>query len=165
MFRDRNDAGLRLGQELISRRITADLIVGLARGGVVVSAALSRVLHIPHDVLVVKKIGSPENPEFAIGAQVPEGQTLDVRNKRVILTDDGAATGETIVAAVRWTREHSAKKMIVALPVAPPNVIEKLHMLVDDVVVLETPVNFGAVGEFYRDFTQVTDRDVVQLLS
>jgi putative phosphoribosyl transferase len=68
-------------------------------------------------------------------------------------------------AAIRWTQHHNAKKIIVALPVAPPDVVEKLHTLADDVIVLEKPVNFGAVGEFYRDFTQVTDRDVVQLLS
>lgn len=163
MFTNRTDAGLRLGKELISYRGAVDLIIGLARGGVVVSAALSRVLHIPHDCLVVKKIGSPGNPEFAIGARVPEGQTLDVGGKAVILTDDGAATGATMEAAIRWTQQHKAKKIIVALPVAPPDVAAHLQLLVGDVIVLEKPVDFGAVGEFYRDFTQVTDEDVVQL--
>lgn len=165
MFTDRNDAGVRLGKELISRRITADLIVGLARGGVAVSAALSRVLHIPHDVLVVKKIGSPGNPELAIGACVPDGQQLDVSGKTIILTDDGAATGATMEAAIRWTTHHNAEKIIIALPVAPPDVVATLQTFANNVIVLEKPANFGAVGEFYRDFTQVTDRDVVQLLS
>jgi len=165
MFRDRNDAGLRLGKELISYRSAVDLVIGLAHGGVAVSAVLSKVLHIPHNVLVVKKIGSPGNPELAVGARVPEGQQLDVRGKTIILTDDGAATGATMEAAIRWIAYHNAKKIIIALPVAPPDVVEKLHTLADDVIVLEKPVNFGAVGEFYRDFTQVTDRDVVQLLS
>lgn len=164
MFTNRNDAGVRLGKELISRRITADLIVGLARGGVAVSAALSRVLHIPHDCLVVKKIGSPGDPELAVGARVPEGQQLDVRGKTIVLTDDGAATGATMEAAVRWVRDHGVKKIAVALPVAPPDVVHTLQKLADDVVVLEQPDNFEAVGQFYRDFTQVTDRDVVQLL-
>lgn len=165
MFTNRNDAGLRLGKELISRRITANLIVGLARGGVAVSAALSRVLHIPHDSLVVKKIGSPGNPEFAVGARVPQGQTLNVGDTTVILTDDGAATGATMESAIRWMRDHKSKKIIVALPVAPPDVVTKLHLLAEDVIVLETPLNFEAVGRFYRDFTQVTDEDMVQLLS
>ncbi len=165
MFTDRTDAGLRLGKELISRRITADLIVGLARGGVAVSAALSRVLHVPHDVLVVKKIGSSGNPELAVGARVPEGQKLDVRGKTIILTDDGAATGATMEAAVRWVKEQGVKKIFIALPVAPADVAEKFQTLVDDVIVLEKPADFGAVGEFYRDFTQVTDQDVVQLLT
>ncbi|MCX6791452.1 MAG: phosphoribosyltransferase family protein [Candidatus Gottesmanbacteria bacterium] len=165
MFTNRTDAGLRLAKELLSYRGAVDLVIGLARGGVVVSAALSKVLHIPHDVLVVKKIGSPGNPEFAIGARVPEGQLLDVRNKTVILTDDGAATGATMEAAIRWVCKHNAKKIIVALPVAPPEIAAKLQTLAGDVIVLETPSDFGAVGQFYRDFTQVTDEDVVQLLS
>jgi len=165
VFANRTDAGLRLAKELLKYRTAVDLIVGLARGGVVVSAALSKILRIPHDVLVVKKIGSPGNPELAIGARVPEGQTLDIRDKTIILTDDGAATGATMEAAVRWAQEHNAKKIIVALPVAPPDVAEKLRNLVDDVIVLEMPADFGAVGQYYRDFTQVTDKDVVQLLS
>lgn len=164
MFINRNDAGMRLGKELLSRRTAADCIVGLARGGVVISAALSKILHIPHDVLVVKKIGSPGNPELAVGARVPGGQTLDVKDKTVIITDDGAATGATMEAAIRWAKDHKAKKIIVALPVAPPEVAQKLRTFTCDVVVLETPSDFGAVGQFYRDFTQVTDEDVVQLL-
>lgn len=165
MFTNRYDAGVRLGKELISRHVTADFIVGLARGGVVVSSALSSALHIPHGVLVVKKIGSPGNPELATGAIVPDGQSLDVRGKVIILTDDGAATGATIEAAIRWVRGHGVKKIIVALPVAPPDVVLTLQTLADTVIVLEKPDNFEAVGQFYRDFTQVTDRDVVQLLS
>lgn len=164
MFRDRNDAGLRLAKELLSRRITADCIIGLARGGVVVSAALSKTLHIPHDALVVKKIGSLGNPELALGARVPEGQSLDVRDKTVILTDDGAATGATMDAAIRWMKEHNAKKIIVALPVAPPEVVHTLRTLTSDVIILETPADFYAVGQFYRNFPQLTDEEVVKLL-
>lgn len=165
MFTNRNDAGLRLAKELLSRRTTADLIIGLAHGGVVVSAALSKALHIPHDALVVKKIGSPGNPELAIGARVPEGQTLDIRDKTVILTDDGAATGATMDAAIRWMKEHKAKKIIVALPIAPPEVAAKLQTIASDVIILEEPTDFYAVGQFYRNFPQLTDEEVVQLLS
>ena len=165
VFKDRFEAGRLLGRELLKFSIGADIIIGLARGGVVVAAGVARELHKPFDVLVVKKIGSPGNPEFAIGARVPEGQTIDVRGKTVILTDDGAATGFTMDAAVHWVSKHAAKKIIVALPVAPPDVVEKLQMLAGGVIVLEKPAHFGAVGQFYRDFTQVTDEDVVQLLS
>jgi putative phosphoribosyl transferase len=165
VFTDRTDAGLRLGKELISRHIMADIVIGLARGGVMVAAGVAKELKLPLDVLVVKKIGSPGNPELAIGARVPQGQTLNVRDKAVILTDDGAATGATIYTAIRWVTDRSPKKILVALPVAPPDVAEKLQTLVDDVIVLEKPADFGAVGEFYRDFTQVTDKDVIQLLS
>ena len=164
VFTDRTEAGRLLGKKLLDASIPADIVVGLARGGVVVSNALSNVLHIPHDVLVVKKIGSPGNPELAIGAVVPEGQLLNIRDKTVILTDDGAATGATMYAAIDWAQKHKAKKIIVALPVAPPEVVAKLRTLASDVIVLETPADFGAVGQFYHDFTQVTDEDVVQLL-
>jgi predicted phosphoribosyltransferase len=165
MFRDRNDAGRRLAKELISYRSAVDIVIGLARGGVMIAAEVAQHLRKPFDVLVVKKIGSPGNPEFAIGARVPAGQTLDIRNKTILLTDDGAATGATMGAAIRWAREHNAKKIIVALPVAPPDTTEHLTSLADDVIVLDQPSDFGAVGQFYRDFTQVTDKDVVQLLS
>jgi putative phosphoribosyl transferase len=165
VFTDRNDAGMRLGKELLSYRGAVDIVIGLARGGVVVSAALSRYLHIPHDVFVVKKIGSPGNPELAIGARVPKGQILDVRNKTVILTDDGAATGATMEAAIGWVRDHEAKKIIVALPVAPPETVETLRPLADEIIVLETPADFGSVGQYYHDFIQVSNEDVVQLLS
>lgn len=153
-----------MAKKLLSYRGAVDLIIGLARGGVAVSAALSKALRIPHDVLVVKKIGCPGNPECAIGARVPKGQSLDVRDKTVIITDDGAATGATMKAAIRWAQKHKAKKIIVALPVAPPEIAEKLQTIVSDVIVFETPLDFYAVGQFYRDFTQVTDKDVVELL-
>jgi predicted phosphoribosyltransferase len=132
---------------------------------VAVSVAVSNVLHIPQDVLMVKKIGTPGNPELAIGAQVPEGQLLDIRDKTIILTDDGAATGATMESAIRWAQDQNAKKIIVALPVAPPETAVKLQRLVNDVIILETPADFSAVGQYYRDFTQVTDEDVVQLRS
>ncbi len=165
MFTNRTEAGKRLAKELVSYRTAVDFVIGLARGGVVVSSALSNALGVAQDVLVVKKIGSPGNPEFAIGARVPEGQTLNVRDKTIILTDDGAATGATMEVAIRWAKEHGAKKIIVALPVAPPETAAKLQKLTDDVVILETPGDFRAVGQYYRDFTQITDKDVVQLLS
>lgn len=155
---------MRLAKELLKYRGAVNLIIGLARGGVVVSAALSKALHIPHDALVVKKIGSPGNPELAIGARVPEGQSLDVQDKTVILTDDGAATGATMDAAIRWVKEHNAKKIIVALPVAPPEVAAKLQTIASDVIILETPADFYAVGQFYRKFPQLTDEEVVKLL-
>jgi predicted phosphoribosyltransferase len=165
VFKNRFEAGRLLGKQLAAFSTSADLIIGLARGGVMVAAGVASILNIPFTALVVKKIGSPGNPELAIGARVPAGQTIDVRGSAVILTDDGAATGATMDAAIRWVSGHGVRKIIVVLPVAPPDVVEKFQTLVSDVVVLEKPATFGAVGEFYRDFTQVTDEDVVQLLS
>lgn len=164
MFLDRKDAGIKLAKKLLLSKYQADLVVGLARGGVVVSREIAGILGIPHDVLVVKKIGSPWNPELAVGATVPAGQTLNVRDKSVILTDDGIATGATMKAAIDWVKTHGAKKILVAAPVAPPDVVGDLQKSVQ-VVALETPTDFGAVGEFYKNFPQLTDQDVIKLLT
>lgn len=163
-FIHRIQAGQLLAPQLMPYRGTQSLVVGLARGGVAVAAALAHELGIRHDVLVVKKISRPDNPELAIGARVPEGQALQVRGRIVILTDDGAATGATMFRAISWATSHGAKKIIVALPVAPPEVAAKLKKLIQDVIILQIPPNFQAVGQFYEDFTQVTDEEVVQLL-
>lgn len=165
MFRDRAEAGRKLGHTLLLTHQTADIVVGLTHGGVAVSSEISGMLYIPQGVLAVKKIGSPGNPELAIGAVVAEKQHLDVKGKTVILADDGAATGWTMTAAVKWIRNHGAKKIIVVLPVAPPDVAEKLRALADSVVLLSTPADFGAVGEFYTHFPQLTDQDVIELLA
>lgn len=205
MFLDRIDAGCQLAKKLRSDYSKTDMVIGLARGGVVIVAAISDIFNIPRDVLVVKKIGSPGNPEFAIGAVAPGGvsyidetlarlvgaddvyiktqiselsnqiiqktrlyrkdkKQLSVTGKTIIIADDGAATGATMYAAIRWVRGQKPKKLIVALPVAPPDVIEHLRTLADDVVVLDTPADFGAVGSVYKNFPQLTDQDVVELL-
>lgn len=164
VFNDRQHAGNLLAGKLTSYKGTQALIVGLARGGVVVAHSIAQALFLPLEVLVVKKISSPHNPEFAIGAVVPDGQFLHVGGKVTILVDDGAATGATMAAAIRWCKASSAHKIIVALPVAHPGVVKKLNSEVDACIVLETPSSFHAVGEFYRDFSQVTDGEVVQLL-
>lgn len=164
MFVDRKDAGSKLAEKLLQEKVKVDLVVGLARGGVAVSSVIARKLGIQHHTLRVKKIGSPGNPELAVGATVPEGQSLDVRGKSIILTDDGIATGATMRAAINWVKSHGATHILVAVPVAPSDVITEIHKMVD-VVVLERPVDFGAVGEFYQNFPQLTDQDVVKLLT
>lgn len=88
----------------------------------------------------------------------------DLKEKTVILTDDGAATGGTMFAAVDDIRGQMAKKIVVALPVSPPDTAEKLQKKADECVVLRTPANFGAVGQWYRHFPQCEDGDVLVLL-
>jgi len=90
---------------------------------------------------------------------------LEVTGKTVILTDDGIATGATIEAAIAWLKSQKAKKIILAVPVAPPEVVEKLRPLVDELICLDQPEFFAAVGQFYQEFEQVTDDKVVQLLA
>lgn len=189
IFRNRREAGILLVGKLSSFRGTDAIVLGLPRGGVVVAAEVARALRLPLDVLVVKKIGSPHNPELAIGAVAPDGvyigekdekrsrqvkhlmrfyrqgrHPLSVKGKTVIVVDDGAATGATIRAAIAWLRKKKAQRIVVALPVAPYELIEKLETESDATIVLETPEDFSAVGQFYDNFEQVTDEDVVELL-
>ena len=88
-----------------------------------------------------------------------------VQGRVAIVVDDGVATGNTAVAALRWAREQGAERVVLAVPVAPPQSLERLRAEADDVVVLETPSPFFAVGEWYRDFDQTSDRQVVDALA
>ncbi len=88
-----------------------------------------------------------------------------VEGRVAIVVDDGVATGSTAVAALRWAREQGAERVMLAVPVAPPQSLERLRAEADDVVVLETPSPFFAVGEWYRDFDQTSDRQVVDALA
>jgi predicted phosphoribosyltransferase len=88
-----------------------------------------------------------------------------VEGRVAIVVDDGVATGSTAVAALRWAREQGAERVVLAVPVAPPQSLERLRAEADDVVVLETPSPFFAVGEWYRDFDQTSDRQVVDALA
>ncbi len=91
-------------------------------------------------------------------------KAFKVKGKEVLLVDDGIATGATIEAAIKYLRSKNVKKIILASPVAPKDSIFKLRKLVDKLVVLKTPFDFHAVGQFYRYFPQVSDEEVIQLL-
>ncbi|MDP3973293.1 MAG: phosphoribosyltransferase family protein [Candidatus Daviesbacteria bacterium] len=92
-------------------------------------------------------------------------KSLNVENKTVILTDDGIATGATALAAINYLKRHEVKKIVLAVPVASKESAEKLKSEVDELIILETPRLFRAVGEFYQEFTEVRDEEVIQLLS
>jgi putative phosphoribosyl transferase len=92
------------------------------------------------------------------------GEEPDLAGKTVILVDDGIATGATIEAAIAALREGNPKKMIIAVPVAPPQAVGRLKHQIDDFVVLSTPESFLAIGEFYSSFPQVSDEEVVKIL-
>ena len=207
MFKNREEAGKKLGERILGYKGTKNMVVlAIPRGGVVVGKELAQALNCPLDVLVTKKIGAPGNPELAIGAVGPDGtvvlnqdlalrtgadkkylkpQTsnlksevarrikdfrgdklpLKLKNKTVILTDDGIATGATIEASIKWIKNQKPKKVILAVPVAAPDSIAKLAPLVDEVICLDQPYFFAAVGQFYQSFPQVSDDKVVQLLA
>lgn len=88
-----------------------------------------------------------------------------VEGRVAIVVDDGVATGSTAVAALRWARARGAERVVLAVPVAPPQSLERLGAEADEVVVLETPQPFLAVGEWYRNFDQTTDEQVVSALA
>lgn len=204
-FYDRADAGARLAERLESYRGTDVLVLGLPRGGVVVAAEIARALHAPLDVLVIRKLGAPDQPELAVGA-IGQSVTvlnqalinllhldraelagltarerrelerrealyrharapLDVRGKTVLLIDDGIATGATAAAAVGVLRKLGAGGVVVAAPIASPQAVADLGRIADKIVVLDAPPDFQAVGAYYRDFRQVTDDEVLDLVN
>jgi len=206
-FQDRIEAGRHLAQALSSYAGQDVVVFGLPRGGVEVAAEVAKALHAPLDILLVRKIGTPMQPELAMGAVVDGGAPIVVRNPEVIfmtrtkaadfdaickrelseierrrklyvkgraaldpagkiaiVVDDGIATGATMRAALQATRQRNPKKLILAVPVAPPETIDSLREEVDEVVCLEMPEDFGALGFFYRDFRQLEDQDVIDLL-
>lgn len=99
------------------------------------------------------------------GRYSPVRPPLDPAARVVVIVDDGAATGATLMAAVRLVRAKGPARIVVALGVAPPETVERLHEVADEVVCLETPPTFAAVGQFFERFDQVSDDEVVALLS
>lgn len=89
---------------------------------------------------------------------------LDLTGKRVLIVDDGIATGATITACLRQVRESGAETTILAVPVAPPDTVSRLRDEADEVICVDTPKHFGAVGAFYRDFGQVSDAEAMSYL-
>lgn len=190
IFTDRATAGQQLAQALTKYKNQPTVVVlGLPRGGVVTAAAIAKALHAPLDVVIIRKLGAPGNEEYALGALTEQGTVvgngaatiidkekrelhrriqayrqgrpaLVLRNKTIILVDDGIATGLTMQAAIQSIRQQQPKQLIVAVPVAPPDTVSKLRSQVDELIVLYQPDNFMAVGQFYEKFDQVSDEIV-----
>jgi len=204
-FRNRHEAGQQLARRLASMGLARPIVLGLPRGGVPVAAEVARELGAPLDVIIVRKLGVPYQPELAMGA-VGEGgvlvlnhavlrdsgigvrdaarvearerdevarraarlrgtramQTLEGRT--AVIVDDGIATGATARAAVQVARAHGATRVVLAVPVAPPDTVRELAIDSDAVVALETPEPFFGVGQWYDDFSQVSDEQVRALL-
>lgn len=203
MFRDRKDAGEELAKKLLAYKTENTLVLALPRGGVPLGYEVAKSLQAPLDIFVVRKIGHPHSPEYAVGAVDDEGNTLfnerevsgidkqwltkeiekerkealrrsvayrsrekiEIAGKNIIVVDDGAATGLTLRLAIKSLRSKKPERIIVALPVAPVEVVEMLAREVDEVVVLKIPEEFiGSVGYYYDNFNQVEDKEVIRLL-
>ncbi len=205
IFRNREEAGRQLGNALLPFRGERTYVLAIPRGGVVVGAAVAKVLNAPLDLIVPRKLRSPYNPELAIGAVAHDGTVYldvglgeslgvdeaylqeEVRYQRQeiarrlaiyrgsdeyppldqwtgLVVDDGIATGSTMIAALRAVRRMACRQVIAAVPVAPAEGLQRLRAEADHVVCLHAPAIFYAVGQFYEDFSQTTDEEVVALL-
>lgn len=91
--------------------------------------------------------------------------SIDLKDQTVIIVDDGIATGNTMLVSVDLVRHHAPKKVVVATPVASPGAVMKLLQQADEVVCLYAPEHFLAVGEFYDDFSEVSDDDVIRFMN
>ncbi len=206
MFTTRHEAGRRLAEELLPLADQHPVVLGLARGGVPVAVEVAKALGAVVDVLVVRKLGSPWNPEYGFGSvgeggvavidyplahrlgvtdamidRIRAAEQAEVRRRErsyrlgrsgallrgrvVILVDDGIATGSTVRTAVELVRQRGARRIVVAAPVASPHAVADLRRIADDVVVVSSPPGFRAVGEYYRNFGQVPDADVIGALA
>lgn len=207
MFENRQHAGELLGVKLNLEQgpIKDGVVLGITRGGIVVAAEVAKTLRLPLDIIVVKKLGAPHNPELAVGAIGPDntvyldkkllqmlrvtreelmpivvareherfeqeilfrGDTkpLPVRGKRVILADDGIATGATVLCALGHLRRQHVREVVLAVPVIAEDVLHGLSEEFDSVVALRVERQFRAVGQFYRNFRQVSNTDVKKLI-
>lgn len=205
MFADRIEAGQRLARRLEYLRGEEPVVLGLPRGGVPVAAEVADALGAPLDVIVVRKLGVPYQPELGMGAVGEDGirvineevvrmagvtpedidkverlerAEVEARARRfrsgrtrvplagrtAILIDDGIATGSTMRAACQVTRAAGARRVVVAVPVAPAEAVRSFRNEADEMVCLQTPSMFYAVGQWYGDFTQVSDAKVTRLL-
>lgn len=205
IFKDREKAGQLLAERLLAYRGMSVVVLALPRGGLPVARPIADALGAPLDVMVARKIGALDNPEFAIGAVTARGHrvlneealrmvllppgyleqeterqaklaaeretllrgvrtAVPLEGKTVILVDDGIATGMTVEAALVDVRAANPAKIVVAAPVIGPEAFRMLSREAE-VVTLEVPAFFYAIGQFYADFSQVSDEEAKEILA
>ncbi len=202
MFLDRYDAAKQLGRKLEKFKNKNAIIIAIPRGGVPLGYYLAKSLNLPLEIFLSKKIGHPNNAEFAIGSVTLNGAIInyssndvsqdyikkeidrilkslkekftlfmgnrkptDLKNKTVIIVDDGIATGNTIQATVEEIKKNKPKEIIIAVPVAPHSATKKMSSIVNEFICLHSPEEFMGVGQFYQRFPQISDQEVIELLN
>jgi predicted phosphoribosyltransferase len=205
MFRNREEAALRLAGQVKGLCLTRPLVLGVPHGGVVVGAVLAEAVGADLDVVLARKLRVPGRPERAIGAVAENGfiylndlagvfgeelgeylgqechrqrqeiarcrrlfhsrwPAAPVAGRSVIVADDGIATGSTMIAALESVRGQGPRELIAAVPVLPRERVEEFRRRCGRLLYLAAPETVGAVGAFYKDFTPVSDEQVVCLL-
>ena len=204
MFKDRMDAARQLVEHLKKYQCQNPLVLAIPRGAVPMGAWIAQELKGQLDVVLVRKLRAPFQPEVAIGAVDETGlaylspyaatlcldpqyvkdeiklqmQTIKARRKHysltraplevkgrvVIVVDDGLATGATMMSALKATRQKQPRHLVCAIPVASPDALAKIKPLADETVCLSAPEDFIAVAQFYRQFPQVDDEQVLLIL-
>ena len=202
-FKNREAAAVELAQRLSRYRGGRPLVLGVPRGAVPMARIIADTLGGDLDVVLVRKLRAPGQPEVAIGAVDEAGSVLrghyfeiasdgyvrgevrtqqEILRKRralytqaqpaidpagrvVIIVDDGIATGSSMLSAIRAIRTHEPARVVVGVGVAPPAALARIQAEADEVVCLHAPAHFYAVGQFYEDFSEVTDDMVVSSLT
>lgn len=203
-FRNRDQAAEQLSKALEKYRGRNPLILAIPRGAVPMAARIAEALGGEADVILVRKLRAPDQPELAVGAidesghyylhpyaqaldlddayldrekqiqmktlrerralYTPARPPVDPKGRVVIVVDDGIATGSTMIAALQALRVKSPERLVAATAVAPADTLRRLEPYADEIVCLEVPPYFHAVGEFFEDFSQVSDEEVVDWL-
>jgi putative phosphoribosyl transferase len=200
-FSDRTEAALLLADKLTDYKHQNAIVLAIPRGGVPIGAIIAKALNIPLDLIMIKKIGHPGNPEYAIGAVSMDGRILnpdvtvstsyieaetekirkslrerylrftgheevhDIGGKIAIIVDDGVATGNTILAAIALASKCKPAKIVVATPVCSFTAAEKIRNTADELVAVLIPEDLYAIGQYYSDFSQVEDEEVIDMVN
>lgn len=203
MFKDRKEAGFRLGEALKKFSGQEPIVLAIPKGGIEIGYEVAKSLQCPFSVLITRKLPFPEYPESGFGAVAEDGSTYivpgmekkvpestfedvyrqqvdeikrrvsvlrggkplpEITGKTVIITDDGIAMGSTMMASIAYCKKNNPARLIIASPVASPRTVSAIGREADDAVILETPEDFQAVAQVYRDWYDVSDMEALSIL-